>query len=436
MSSEHIFFEIAYALSHKRLCLFTGAGFTKSITNNTAPSWKELLEKVCDNNEIDPKPILEEEALSLEEKAQLIKIILDNKNISLSSEISDIIRKIELSEENTNEVCKFFRENKFRVITTNYDKLSEMLVSEDTKIQSLSPGLPIPKSTSHIKFYHIHGSIDFPEGMVVTSEDYFKFINSDSYFSRKLYTVLHEGFIIILGYSLSDVNLKAILNEYKGYASQSHLSSNIVLVSRNTVSQNTKDYYISCFGIRVIDCMEINDFFKKMNEKKSDVHKMRDRSINNIDKVINNHERRFEFKESYLRKENSFFEIMASLFAIGIDIKDTKVIELLKVIITKKIDLTSENNAWEQYHHLALWLSYIASIFDLQESPLKEVFLKGVKISLTNYREKMVLGSSWRASTEWKASWGNIMPINRKIIKEYVKENIPNSDAKKLVGLS
>ena len=91
MSSEHIFFEIAYALSHKRLCLFTGAGFTKSITNNTAPSWKELLQKVCDNNEIDPKPILEEEALSLEEKAQLIKIILSDKNKNLSVEISEII---------------------------------------------------------------------------------------------------------------------------------------------------------------------------------------------------------------------------------------------------------------------------------------------------------------------------------------------------------
>lgn len=433
MSSEHIFFEIAYALSHKRLCLFTGAGFTKSITNNTAPSWKELLEKVCDNNEIDPKPILEEEALSLEEKAQLIKIILDNKNISLSSEISDIIRKIELSEENTNEVCKFFRENKFRVITTNYDKLSEMLVSKDTKIQSLSPGLPIPKSTSHIKFYHIHGSIDFPEGMVVTSEDYFKFINSDSYFSRKLYTVLHEGFIIILGYSLSDVNLKAILNEYKIYASQSHLSSNMILVSRNKVSQHTKDYYISCFGIRVIDHMEINDFFRKVNDIKSDVYKMRDSSINNIDKVLNEGH---YFKESYLKKKNSFFEIMASLFAIGVNIQETKVINFLKEIIKKKIDLTGENNAWEQYHHLALWLSYIASIFDLENSQLQDVFLSGIKVSLGNYKIKKEFGSSWEASNEWRASWGNIMPVNRKIIKEYVANNIYNSDAKKLVGLN
>ena len=434
MSSEHIFFEIAYALSHKRLCLFTGAGFTKSITNNTAPSWKELLQKVCDNNEIDPKPILEEEALSLEEKAQLIKIILSDKNKNLSVEISEIIKKIKLSSSNNiDEMSKVFGENKFRVITTNYDKLSEELVGENTTIQSLSPGLPIPKSTSHIKFYHIHGSIDLPERMVITSEDYFKFINSDSYFSRKLYTMLHEGFIIILGYSLSDVNLKAILNEYKIYASQSHLSSNMILVSRNKVSQHTKDYYISCFGIRVIDHMEINDFFRKVNDIKSDVYKMRDSSINNIDKVLNEGH---YFKESYLKKKNSFFEIMASLFAIGVNIQETKVINFLKEIIKKKIDLTGENNAWEQYHHLALWLSYIASIFDLENSQLQDVFLSGIKVSLGNYKIKKEFGSSWEASNEWRASWGNIMPVNRKIIKEYVANNIYNSDAKKLVGLN
>lgn len=232
---------------------------------------------------------------------------------------------------------------------------------------------------------------------------------------------------------MSDVNLKAILNEYKIYASQSHLSSNMILVSRNKVSQHTKDYYISCFGIRVIDHMEINDFFRKVNDIKSDVYKMRDSSINNIDKVLNEGH---YFKESYLKKKNSFFEIMASLFAIGVNIQETKVINFLKEIIKKKIDLTGENNAWEQYHHLALWLSYIASIFDLENSQLQDVFLSGIKVSLGNYKIKKEFGSSWEASNEWRASWGNIMPVNRKIIKEYVANNIYNSDAKKLVGLN
>ncbi len=38
------FFEIAYAAASERLCLFTGTGFSKAITDDAAPSWKGLLE--------------------------------------------------------------------------------------------------------------------------------------------------------------------------------------------------------------------------------------------------------------------------------------------------------------------------------------------------------------------------------------------------------
>ena len=89
--------------------------------------------------------------------------------------------------------------------------------------------------------------------MVITSEDYFKFLNNDSYFSRKLSTVLHENTTVILGYSLGDTNLKAIINDYKGFSKSHVVGSNIFLISRNAVDQNVKDYYSHCYGIRVLD---------------------------------------------------------------------------------------------------------------------------------------------------------------------------------------
>lgn len=103
--------------------------------------------------------------------------------------------------------------------------------------------------------------------MVVTSEDYFRFINRHSYFSNKLSTVLHENTIVILGYSLSDANLKAIINEYKVFSRDNVMSSNIFLISRGKLLQSIKDYYFYCFGIRVIDETEVSDFFRKLNEK-------------------------------------------------------------------------------------------------------------------------------------------------------------------------
>ncbi|WP_418066851.1 hypothetical protein, partial [Rodentibacter caecimuris] len=100
MATNHILLEISYALIHNRLCFFTGAGFSKAITNGEAPSWKDLLEKVCKNNDIE-KDILEQDSLNLEEKAQLISEKLKDKGEekNIYNEISSIISSLNLSDD-------------------------------------------------------------------------------------------------------------------------------------------------------------------------------------------------------------------------------------------------------------------------------------------------------------------------------------------------
>ena len=263
MITKYIFSEIAYALSHNRLCLFTGSGFTRAIAGDDAPTWRGLLVKVCENNEIDTT-FLNDSPLSLEELAYLVAEKLNSKEKNIYIEISSVIKKIKLSDElNIENIKIFFKSQRFHLITTNYDKLAESLMESD--FHSLSPGKPIPKSSARVKVYHIHGSIDRPNDMVVTAEDYFRFINYESYFSRKLSVCLHENLVVILGYSLSDTNLKAIINEYKGFKSKQYIPSNIIFISREEVSQPTKDYYLSCFGIRVVGGVEIEQFFEKIN---------------------------------------------------------------------------------------------------------------------------------------------------------------------------
>lgn len=214
------YFEIAYATASNRLCLFTGTGFSKAVTENDAPSWQGLLESVCDEA---PNPTSLKEALfpstgnnplDLEEAAQVISIELTNVGKSIHHEIANQIRQLTLKGD-TSDLVKFLGTRSFKVITTNYDKLLESLAG-NLSCQSLTPGLPIPRSQARVKIYHVHGSVDSPDNMVVTSDDYFKFINAESYFSRKLSTVLHENTIVIIGYSLGDTNLKAIISDYKG----------------------------------------------------------------------------------------------------------------------------------------------------------------------------------------------------------------------------
>ena len=215
------YFEIAFAAATRRLCLFTGTGFSKAVTGNKAPSWQELLERSCDNlsNGADLKaalfPVDEKNPLSLEEAAQVISLELARENKDINIEIANQINELALCGDNA-VISDFLAKNPLRIVTTNYDKLAEQLCSSE-RCQSMTPGLPIPRAPADVKVYHVHGSIDSPKNMVVTSDDYFKFMNGESYFSRKLSTVLHENTIVILGYSLGDTNLKTIISYYKGF---------------------------------------------------------------------------------------------------------------------------------------------------------------------------------------------------------------------------
>lgn len=366
------YFEIAYAAVSNRLCFFTGTGFSKAVSGNKAPSWQGLLEDCC---LLTPRGKALKEALfpddgknplTLEEAAQVISIELLNIGKSIHEEISKIILGVELESDNT-AVSSFLSSRACRVVTTNYDKLAEDLAGDDN-CQSLTPGLPIPRSSARTKVYHVHGSTDSPENMVVTSDDYFKFINGSSYFSKKLSTVLHENTIVILGYSLGDTNLKAIISDYKGFSRNHVIGSNIFLVSRSAVDQSVKDYYAHCYGIRVIDSTEVNTFFQSLNAYLPSAEKCTESSIGNIRKVVFGKQ---EFTKGFLRIENTFYEIISSISAIGVSIEHPEVVRSLGKIVEYKSELTNENNAWEQYEHLARWLIYLGSILEIEGTSIE-----------------------------------------------------------------
>lgn len=424
------FFEIAYAAASNRLCLLTGTGFSKAVSNNQAPGWKQLLIEVC-NLLPDSKILLKalfptdgNSLLSLEEAAQVISIELAREGKDIHEEITKIISLVKLIGNNS-DISDFLKKYPVRVVTTNYDKLIEGLIGS-ADCQSITPGLPVPRSQSRVKVYHVHGSIDSPMNMVVTSDDYFRFINGESYFSRKLSTVLHENTVVILGYSLGDNNLKAILSDYKGFSRNHFIGSNIFFVSRQKVSQPVKDYYAHCYGIRVIDNTIVKDFFISLNTAMSEAETRAKRSVDNINKVIYEGK---EFSDNFIKIENSFFEIVSSLAAIGLSINDKRVVLALKKILTKKIELTQKSNAWEQYEHLARWLSYLASILELKGSAIESTYLKAALKSMQTMSRDYAYGFSWHAYKAWDSRWNGIIASNRALIRKHIEDNTNHSAA-------
>lgn len=429
------YFEIAYAAASSRLCLFTGTGFSKAVSNNMAPSWQGLLEGVCDTLPAPIKikgelfPSSGQNPLPLEEAAQIIDIELRKQNGSIHGQIAASITAIKLAGDNK-AIADFINGNTFEVVTTNYDKLFESLAAS-TSCQAISPGLPVPRSPANIQVYHVHGSIDSPNNMVVTSDDYFRFLNGDSYFSRKLSTILHENTVVILGYSLGDTNLKTILSDYKGFSRANVIGGSIFLVSRNQVSQYIKDYYAHSFGIRVLDQMGVHAFFDAINSSLTDARKCAETSRSNIKKVLyENH----SYKDNYLQVESSFFEIIASIFAVGLSINSTPVVDLLGKIIAKKIGFTQVSGAWEQYAHLARWLIYLGSILELKDTSIQDVFLAATLRSMTTMSRSQRLGYSWHAHRAWTGGWPNVIASNRALIKQHIDATATWPDAKDLVA--
>jgi hypothetical protein len=427
-------FEIAYAAATQRLCLFTGTGFSKAISDGEAPGWQDLLEEVCDclpdGAELKDSlfPVKSVAPLSLEEAAQVIALRLARHGLNINDQITDIIEPICVKGD-VDDVAEFYASYSFRVITTNYDKLSEALAGKG-RMQSIAPGMPIPRSSAPIKVYHVHGSVDSPENLVVTSDDYFRFMNGDSYFSRKLSTILHENTVVILGYSLADTNLKRIINDYKTFANNHVIGSNLFFVSRKRVDQMIKDFYFHSFGIRVVDGMEVDEFFAKLNRQIPRVEAIAEQSLKSIEKVINNGR---SFKVAFIRLEDSFFRFIASLSAKGFGLKNRRVVEVMGDFLQRKRELTLENGAWEQYDHLASWLIYLGSLFEVGNTSIKDVYLEAVERSMATMSKDLRLGYSWQAYKLWQSGWASISAANRALIREHITARAMSSDAQTIV---
>ena len=98
------------------------------------------------------------------------------------------------------------------VITTNYDCFFDN-VFKDYKTFIGQDELCFSSIQGIAETYKIHGSITKPESIVINNEDYKIFNYKSKYLASKLMTIFMEYPIIFMGYSLTDPNIKNILQD-------------------------------------------------------------------------------------------------------------------------------------------------------------------------------------------------------------------------------
>lgn len=419
------YYELAYALASESLSFFVGTGFSKHLTKGVAPDWQGLLVSCCKSLS-DGDALVDElfpsgkAIMPLEECASVISLQLRKEGKDIYAAIAKEIAALKADKDVAQSLRKFAEKHPtLKFITTNYDRLIEDGVLRGN-YTAFCPGFPVNRQRIHHEVYHIHGAITSPDQMVVTADDYYRFINFPNYFSKRLDTLIEENTTVIIGYSLGDMNFKSILNAHRYSAAHAINRQHLFFLSRKTVPQHVKDYYDSSYGLRVIEETDIPTLIAGIDLKFDAILAEVKDARQQLRGVIDGSSK---YKDSFLKKKESFAKILATISSTGYKIQHPKVISFLEDTINRKHGFTSESGAWDQYVQLADWLIQLGCVMDLGGTSLEKVYLVAVKTSFESMSKKKEFGKSWDAYKTWLAGWGSLTFKNRLLVRQYVIES-------------
>lgn len=154
--------------------------------------------------------------------------------------ISSLLEDLEFKEDKEDEIAviKQLSKNISSIITTNYDGLIEKITSFDGLV-----GNKILLSNPYGSVYKIHGSIEEPEGLIITTEDYEDFDSRYDLIRAQLISIFVHNPIIFIGYSVNDTNIKKILSTIYKYVQHNspeaeRIRNNFLLVEYTAGSES------------------------------------------------------------------------------------------------------------------------------------------------------------------------------------------------------
>ncbi len=233
--------------------LFVGSGFARHYTG--APTWEGILERFA------PKPLnqyksilnttylptiataiakdLTNEFWSRPEtdsfRSRYANIVTDQSQVLklMISEYLSSLSSVDFPEALKEEIRLLRSLNIDGIITTNWDDVAERLFPSYSKF--IGQNQLIVSSTFSIgEIYKIHGCITSPRSLVLTESDYQDFNDKNAYLAAKLITIFVEHPVVFMGYSISDSNIRQLLQSVvrcMGQDSIQRLQDNLIFVN-------------------------------------------------------------------------------------------------------------------------------------------------------------------------------------------------------------
>jgi hypothetical protein len=183
------------------------------------------------------------------------------------------------SKEHADEIAALSTIRPHAIITTNYDNMLESVFSGYESIVGKS--VLRYNLNAYGEVYHIHGSVDAPETMVITEDDYAVWSDESKYFAAKLLTYFAEHPVFIFGYGLGDPNVQTVLQDIgKIVADETGTITNVIQVVHHQLeagaAPSQSDFAIPIdgkqFRIRVLNTSSLLEVLEALTAR----HELKD----------------------------------------------------------------------------------------------------------------------------------------------------------------
>lgn len=231
------------AMDSNRLVVFAGSGIS---VDSGLPDWSDLINAMKTD-------------LDISQEEDYLKIAQMYYNERGPKEYLDRVRSIlNFKNAQPNNIHRqIFKLKPLHIITTNYDNLLEQVVNDSSLFYApVKSDKEFPYSSGSKLLVKIHG--DLEDGNIILKEDdYIKYEKEHPLMKTLLESVFSMNLVLFIGYSLSDMNLKIILQHVRDILGNDFQQA--YLLSTDEEMSSAQRNYFEKYGVKVLNFFDVTD---------------------------------------------------------------------------------------------------------------------------------------------------------------------------------
>lgn len=344
------------------LGLFIGAGFSRALTKNTAPSWESLLTEVSGKLKIHGPKEFKGAGISFpsiaSKMAAQLKVEISKDPAFEKWHESELWKEAtrQLKMEASRQIANFKADNacakEFKdlfkaleiswIITTNYDFIIESCLEHP---ESFIQNQVFRTTKGHTPVIHLHGDFHRPESMVLLEEDYARAQNPGLYSHLRLAVTFAESTTLIMGYGLGDPNIHTAISYSQTFlnispAIESRTGQLIILEWTSSPSAEAR---VGQWGEIIIETSNLGNFLDEVKQRRETLSEEWENIKTRLYDVLNGSGPTWKLSEKTHR--DRLIEVVQEV--PGIDL--VEVGQLLMSEFTSILRKATAKGGWEHY---------------------------------------------------------------------------------------